>query len=32
MARAMDKITLQISFPSDEVGNDIMDKEQLKQS
>lgn len=32
MARAMDKITLQISFPSDEVGNDIMDKEQLKES
>ena len=32
MARAMDKITLQISFPHDEVGNDIMDKEQLKQS
>ena len=32
MARAMDKITLQISFPSDEVGNDIMDREQLKQS
>ena len=32
MARAMDKITLQISFPSDEVGNDIMDREILKQS
>ncbi len=32
MARAMDKITLQISFPSDEVGNDIMDREKLKQS
>jgi hypothetical protein len=32
MARAMDKITLQISFPSDEVGNDIMNKEELKQS
>lgn len=32
MARAMDKITLQISFPSDEVGNDIMDREELKQS
>lgn len=32
MARAMDKITLQISFPSDEVGNDIMDKEELKKS
>ena len=32
MARAMDKITLQISYPSDEVGNDIMDKELLKRS
>ena len=32
MARAMDKITLQISFPSDEVGNDIMDREELKKS
>lgn len=32
MARAMDKITLQISFPSDEVWNDIMDKEKLKKS
>ena len=32
MARAMDKITLQISYPSDEVGNDIMDKELLKKS
>ena len=32
MARAVDKITLQISFPSDEVGNDIMDNEELKQS
>ena len=32
MARAMDKITLQISYPSDEVGNDIMDKETLKKS
>ena len=32
MARAMDKITLQISYPSDEVGNDIMDKEVLKKS
>lgn len=32
MARAMDKITLQVSFPSDEVGNDIMDREKLRQS
>lgn len=32
MARAMDKITLQISYPSDEVGNDIMDREILKTS
>lgn len=32
MARAMKRITLQISYPSDEVGNDIMDKERLKQS
>lgn len=31
MARAMKKITLQISYPSDEVGNDIMDKERLKE-
>ena len=30
MARAMDKITLQISYPSDEVGNDILDRERLK--
>ncbi len=32
MARWMKKITLQISFPSDEVWNDIMDKEKLKKS
>lgn len=32
MARAVDKITLQISYPSDEVGNDIMDREILKKS
>lgn len=31
MARAMDKITLQISYPSDEVGNDILDYERMKQ-
>ena len=31
MARAMDKITLQISYPSDEVGNDILDKSRLKE-
>ena len=30
MARAMDKITLQISYPSDEVGNDILDRERMK--
>ena len=30
MARAMDKITLQISYPSDEVGNDILNRERLK--
>ena len=32
IARAMDKITLQISYPSDEVGNDILDKKRLKES
>lgn len=32
IARAMDKITLQISYPSDEVGNDILDKEKLNNS
>ena len=32
IARAMDKITLQISYPSDEVGNDILDKQKLKES
>jgi len=32
MARAMDKITLQISYPSDEVWNDILDREKLKKS
>ena len=32
MARAMDKITLQISYPSDEVGNDIMDREKLRNT
>lgn len=31
MARAMDKITLQISYPSDEVGNDILDAERMKR-
>ena len=30
MARAMDKITLQISYPSDEVGNDILDRDRMK--
>ena len=32
IARAMDKITLQISYPSDEVGNDILDRDRLKKS
>ena len=32
MARAMDKITLQLSYPSDEVGNDIMDRTKLEKS
>ena len=32
IARAMEKITLQISYPSDEVGNDILDKKRLKES
>ncbi|NMA50585.1 MAG: F420-0--gamma-glutamyl ligase [Mollicutes bacterium] len=31
IARATKKITLQISYPADEVGNDIMDKEKLKK-
>ena len=29
MARAMDKITLQISYPADEVGNDILDRTKM---
>lgn len=29
-ARAMDKITFVLSYPSDEVGNDILDKERLR--
>lgn len=29
-ARAMDKITFVLSYPSDEVGNDILDKDRLK--
>ena len=32
IARGMDKITLQTSFPSDEVGNGIMDEEILDES
>lgn len=32
MAKAMDKITLQLSFPSDEIWNDIMDKKKLNES
>lgn len=31
-ARAMDKITMVLSYPSDEVGNDIMDKDKLRKS
>lgn len=31
-ARAMDKITMLLSYPSDEVGNDILDKEKLENS
>lgn len=30
--RAMDKITMLLSYPSDEVGNDILDKEKLEKS
>ena len=30
-ARAMDKLTILLSFPSDEVGNDILDKKLLKE-
>lgn len=30
-ARAMDKITLLLSYPSDEVGNDILDAERLEK-
>lgn len=30
-ARAMDKITMLLSYPSDEVGNDILDKEKLEK-
>ena len=29
-ARSMDEITMVLSYPSDEVGNDIMDKEKLE--
>lgn len=31
-ARAMNKITFVLSYPSDEVGNDILDKEKLNNS
>lgn len=31
-ARGMDKLTIQISYPSDEVGNDILDKDTLRKS
>lgn len=30
-ARAMDKITMVLSYPSDEVGNDILDKNKLRE-
>ena len=30
-ARSMDEITMVLSYPSDEVGNDIMDKEKLEK-
>lgn len=30
-ARSMDKITMLLSYPSDEVGNDILDKELLRE-
>ena len=30
-ARAMDKITMLLSYPSDEVGNDILDKNKLRE-
>ncbi len=30
-ARSMDKITMLLSYPADEVGNDILDKERLEQ-
>jgi len=32
IARAMDKITILLSFPQDEVGNGIMDEEKLENS
>lgn len=31
-ARSMDKLTILLSYPSDEVGNDILDKEKLIES
>lgn len=30
-ARAMDKLTIELSYPSDEVGNDILDKDRLRK-
>ena len=30
-ARAVDKITMLLSYPSDEVGNDILDKDRLRE-
>ena len=32
MARAMNKLTIQLSFPSDEVGNGILDEDKLDKS
>ena len=32
IARGMDKITMLLSFPSDEVGNGILDEDALDQS
>ena len=32
IARAMDKVTIELSFPADEVGNGIMDEDRLEES
>lgn len=31
MAKAMDKVTIMLSYPKDEVGNDILDAERMEQ-